>query len=830
MPAGSPPPNKLNRVWPFLVTDPKSSGLAVDFIETITIAGAGRGTIKPVDNDTNDPNYLTEPQSRSLQATRVALVVSVEQAIETDIAQPIQALVTVVSGGITLQGKIKSHIEAVSAHSPVNKQASSKVLFNSFFPEQISVGQASETDLAQPIAASKSLALNLAQETDLAQSISASQSIQYRLNVILQGTSQEVIQKVPSFTPDKSGSKSKLSIRLPISINVPVGLAQETDTAQSVSSSKSLAIGQAQEIDTSQSISLSVKGYVTLQGVPQNITRAVSNPVSYQTESFSQNLQGFDTSGFSITVGRAEETDIAQSISVFTTTLYKLNITLQGKSQSSIQAVSAHNPDQLKNNTRLFGRPTKAISVGQVVETDTSQPFTSSKSLALGQAQETDTAQSISFTSANSIRYITLQGVPQGLSRAVTNLVQYVTEPASQTLQGATSIGWVIELVQARETDIAQPISVTTNAPKVPPSATFAGKAKDTIQAVPAHQKQALKNEPRFKAYLPRVLNIDVGQAQEYDLIPDASGSVMVLAPIILYGQSITVVKSDVNEATITIKGQAQNVIQAVPSHTPVQFKPVTKLYGRQTKAISVGQVIEADTSNSIGVSVYPRTAIAAGRGTGTIRAIVAPEKIQVKKESRLIRKPPSSIQNIAVGQAQETDSVNLIGVDPRLHDFCEVILGSPSDSVSIINVVTSTTVGSTITGSITSGPMSSSVISSPITKTTISEKTQKGPPSEFITKGTGTGNITGQITATYATNASISSIIKSVIITSIVASGTPISIIKGSTVTSILTGSNITSSIQRSTIAEKIQRQIGDDRVTRGDLTNVITGQTIIP
>ena len=201
----------------------------------------------------------------------------------------------------------------------------------------IAVGQAIETDTAQPLTGAFTVPVGLATETNLAQPLQAN------LTVSL-------------------GLASETDTAQPIQINLTVALGQalETDLAQPLTGAFTVPVGLATETDTAQPITVR-------QGLVISIGQAIETDIA-------QPLTG----AFTVPMGLASETDIAQPIQV--------NLTVPVGLATETDTAQ---PIALRQGT--------VVSIGQAIETDTAQPLTGAFTVPVGLAIETDIAQPITL-------------------------------------------------------------------------------------------------------------------------------------------------------------------------------------------------------------------------------------------------------------------------------------------------------------------------------------------------------------------------------------------------------------------------------------------------
>ncbi len=197
----------------------------------------------------------------------------------------------------------------------------------------IPVGQAVATDTAQPVGTAKTAVAGLAVESDTARPVSADRAVR-----VGQAAESDTARPV---TAGKTAT---------------VGQASESDTAQPVGTAKAAAVGQPAEADTAQPVVPNRRTAVgqtsesdTAQTIGAAKTAAVGQPVESDT---AQPV----TARRTVPVGQAAETDAAQPV------------------------------------TEAGGQ---TIPVGQASETDTAQPVTANRAVATGQAAEADSGRPV---------------------------------------------------------------------------------------------------------------------------------------------------------------------------------------------------------------------------------------------------------------------------------------------------------------------------------------------------------------------------------------------------------------------------------------------------
>lgn len=187
-----------------------------------------------------------------------------------------------------------------------------------------------------PPSGGQSVAIGIASETDSAQSITPSKSLAIGI-----------------------ASESDSGFAITAGHAAAIGIASETDSAQSLTPSKASALGLASETDSAQSIAAS---------------KSAAIGIASETDS------GLSIgAGKSTAIGVTSETDSAQSV----TPSKSLALGIAEETDSALSITGATEGGQ-------------TIAIGLATETDTAFSITPSKTRAIGIAEETDTALGIS--------------------------------------------------------------------------------------------------------------------------------------------------------------------------------------------------------------------------------------------------------------------------------------------------------------------------------------------------------------------------------------------------------------------------------------------------
>jgi hypothetical protein len=253
------------------------------------------------------------------------------------------------------------------------------------------VGQASETDTAQPAGRVKARAVGQATETDTAQPVG-----RVKARAVGQATETDTALAITRRKTKAVGQPSEADTALAITRRKTraVGQPSETDTAQPVTHHKTKVLGEPAETDTALAVTRRKTKVVgepaeadTALAITRRKTRAVGQAVETSIAQAITRLkrkvlgQATETDtalplshGTHATVGQASETDTALAIT-------------RRKTRAVGQAVET---DTALTITRRKTRP-----LGQAVETSVAQLFRRLKRKLLGQGVETDTAQPI---------------------------------------------------------------------------------------------------------------------------------------------------------------------------------------------------------------------------------------------------------------------------------------------------------------------------------------------------------------------------------------------------------------------------------------------------
>lgn len=146
--------------------------------------------------------------------------------------------------------------------------------------QNINVGQAVETDVAQPIGKTKSKAIGQAVSSEIAQPIGVLKS-----RTIGQAVSIEQAQAIAKAKTKTLGQAVSTEIAQPITkgaVSIPIGQAVSTEIAQPIGEAKAKTIGQAVETDIAQPIGRA-KSKVLGQAISTEIAQAIKRLLEFLT-------------------------------------------------------------------------------------------------------------------------------------------------------------------------------------------------------------------------------------------------------------------------------------------------------------------------------------------------------------------------------------------------------------------------------------------------------------------------------------------------------------------------------------------------------------------
>lgn len=203
------------------------------------------------------------------------------------------------------------------------------------------------------------------------------------------------------------------------------------------SSGQTISVGQALETDTAQAIArLKAKtlGQATETDTAQAITRRKTLGIGQAVET---DLAQAVTHAKTKLLGQATETDIAQAIA-------------HAKTKALAQATET----DLAQTITVSGN--KIIAVGQVTETDTAQALTARKAKQVGQTTETDAAQAVAHAKTKALGQAIETDLAQGITPEIPNQVGAVLET---DLAQPLGVHKAKALGQVAESDVAQAVT-----------------------------------------------------------------------------------------------------------------------------------------------------------------------------------------------------------------------------------------------------------------------------------------------------------------------------------------------------------------------------------
>lgn len=255
----------------------------------------------------------------------------------------------------------------------------------------VAVAQATESDSAQGVARSKRKALGQSTETETAQAVTR--------------------------------RKAKT-----------LGQNAETDAAQALTSRKARTLGQATEGDTAQAVTVNPRRRLVSPAAEADAAQALARVKARVIgQAIETDTAGAVTSRKRVTLGQAQETDLAQPIAA----AGELIVAVGQASETDV--------------AQPVGR-VKVKAIGQVVESDTAQALTRVKAATLGQVSEADLAQPIVHLKVKAIGQATEGDTAQPVLRLKALTIGQALE--ADAAQGLTSLKRM-GVAQAEETDSA---------------------------------------------------------------------------------------------------------------------------------------------------------------------------------------------------------------------------------------------------------------------------------------------------------------------------------------------------------------------------------------
>lgn len=305
----------------------------------------------------------------------------------------------------------------------------------------IFVGQAAETDVAQPLGRLKTEQLGQAVETDSAQAITPEQGHDVAVN---QASETDTAQATGRLKTEQIGQAAETDTANAVAAQrvYPVNRATETDTAGALTPAKVEQLGQAVETDSARIVT-AVSTYPIGQAAETDSAGAVA---AAKTEQLGQATE-VDSAG-AVTVakteqlGQASETDSAGVLGRLKTE--QLGQAVEVDSASAVAAGGT--------------RP-----VAQAVETDVAGDVTSAKVAAIQGASETDVAHPLGELKTAQVGTATETDSAGAVGSAKVEQLGQAVETDSA---GATAPAKIEVVGQALETDAAHPLTVIGGAPE----------------------------------------------------------------------------------------------------------------------------------------------------------------------------------------------------------------------------------------------------------------------------------------------------------------------------------------------------------------------------
>jgi len=352
--------------------------------------------------------------------------VAVGQAVETELAQPIA---WAPKHRLVAQATETDLAQAVARRkTKAVAQATETDVAQALTSRKTkALGQVSETDLAQAIAwAPKRRLIVQAIETDLAQAVTSRKT-----KAVVQATETDLAQGLTSSKTKAIAQSTETGLAQAVARvkSKTLGQPSETDTAQAIASRKTKALGQASETDLAQAIT---EGGATTVSVEQALETDLAQAITWAPKIRA--------------IGQVSETDFAQAVAHLKTRSVDLALEI----------------DLAQGIAR-----TKLKALGQVSETDLAQALTRRKTKVLGQPGETDLAQSLAHLKTRTVDLVLEIDLAQGIGRSKARLIGLVSE---SDLAEPLSHFKSLQLGMALETDLAQ-IITPFGPPIFPPDA-----------------------------------------------------------------------------------------------------------------------------------------------------------------------------------------------------------------------------------------------------------------------------------------------------------------------------------------------------------------------
>lgn len=223
-------------------------------------------------------------------------------------------------------------------------------------------------------------------------------------------------------------------------------------------SGQTVTIGLATETDTAQPVTSAKTqsiGLASETDTAQALTALKAQAIGLATETDTAQPVTWSKA---VTLGLATETDTAQAVTALKTATIGLATETDTAQAVALggQVVTIGLASETDTAQPLSSAKTQAIA--QAIETDTAQAVTARESVLIGLASETDTAQALTWSKAQTIGQAVETDTAQALTGAKTQSIGLATE--TDTAQPVTASAAQIVLIgQAVETDTAQPVT-----------------------------------------------------------------------------------------------------------------------------------------------------------------------------------------------------------------------------------------------------------------------------------------------------------------------------------------------------------------------------------
>lgn len=304
-------------------------------------------------------------------------------ATETDLAQAVTEATAIEQAiGLTTETDTVQAFAAVKQKA-VGLNAETEAAQALTARKARAVGLSSATETALGLTMSKAKAFGQASEADLAQSLSKVKATSLGLATeTAQGFDLHTIKaRVLGLTTETETAQD-----LTVQGATLVGQTTETDQALALSTYKSLAIGQTQETDAALSATrqkTKATGLTTETDQAFSVSATKSKIIGLVTETGT--AQGMAVQGSTL-LGLADETEAALSLSV--KKAKTLGLASEAESAQALTGRKVRTIGLVTETDQALGVG-NAISLVQVVETDSGLPLRAIKTRVLGLAQET---------------------------------------------------------------------------------------------------------------------------------------------------------------------------------------------------------------------------------------------------------------------------------------------------------------------------------------------------------------------------------------------------------------------------------------------------------